>query len=170
VGIVTPPKLLSAEDDLSLFDCGNSTLNEWLQKRALKNQGSGASRSFVICEGKKVVGYYAIASGSIERLNAPKSISRNMPEPIPVIILGRLAVDMNYQGQKLGAALFKDAILRTLSVSNNLGVRALLVHTISEQAQQFYLSYGFQKSPLYSMTLLLSIQHIKTHFQLTNSQ
>jgi len=128
----------------------------------MKNQSNGASRSFVICENNQVIGYYALATGSIERLIAPGAIARNMPEPIPVIILGRLAVDVQHQGQRLGAALLKDAMLRTLSIAQNVGVRGLLVHTISEEAKQFYLSYGFQPSPVEPMTLLLPVHHLKS--------
>lgn len=136
-------------------------MNEWLKKRSLKNQSSGGSRSFVICQNDQVIGYYALATGSVERLIAPKAIARNMPEPIPVIVLGRLAVDVKHQGQRLGVALLKDAMLRTLSIAKNVGVRAILVHAISQEAKRFYLEYGFQESPANPMTLLLSIQRLK---------
>ena len=136
-------------------------LNDWLKKRALKNQGNGASRTFVVSVGNQVVGYYALASGSVERMESTKSIARNMPEPIPVMVLGRLAIDLSVQGQKLGGALLKDALLRTLSVAENVGIRAVLVHAISEEAKRFYLQYGFQVSPIDPMTLLLPIRHIE---------
>jgi predicted N-acetyltransferase YhbS len=156
--------VLTSEHDVAPFCCGIPSLDDWLQKRALKNQGSNASRTFVICMNHRVIGYYALATGSVERLIAPGAIARNMPEPIPVIVLGRLAIDVQYQGQRLGGALLKDAMLRTLSIAQNAGVRGLLVHSISKQAKQFYLSYGFQVSPVEPMTLLLSVQHIKSHF------
>ena len=143
MGIITAPTLLVGTHDLAHFDCHNDVLDEWLKKRALKNQDSGASRTFVICQDNAVIGYYAMATGSIERLQATKAIARNMPEPIPVIVLARLAVDARYQGQRLGAALLKDAMLRTVSIAQNVGIRALLVHAISPQAKDFYLSYGF---------------------------
>ncbi len=163
MGVITAPVLLNSDHDASLFDCGNDTLNEWLKKRALKNQSSGASRSFVICHNNRVIGYYALASGSIERLIAPGAIARNMPEPIPVTVLGRLAVDTQYQGQRLGGALLKDALLRTLSIAQNVGVRAMLVHAISEPAKRFYQDFGFQESPVDPMTLLLSMRYLKAH-------
>lgn len=156
--------MLTSEHDVAPFCCGIPSLDDWLQKRALKNQGSNASRTFVICMNHRVIGYYALATGSVERLIAPGAIARNMPEPIPVIVLGRLAIDARYQRQRLGGALLKDAMLRTLSIAQNVGVRGLLVHSISKQAKQFYLSYGFQVSPVEPMTLLLSVQHIKSHF------
>lgn len=111
-----------------------------------------------------MIGYYALATGSVERVIAPGSIARNMPEPIPVILLGRLAVDTQYQGQRLGSSLLKDAMLRTLSIARNAGVRGLLVHSISSEAKRFYTSYGFQVSPVEPMTLLLSVQYLKSQF------
>ena len=161
MGISTPPTALTGRHEVSEFDCGNSALNDWLIKRALKNQSSGASRTFVVCQDDRVVGYYALASGSVERMASPKPIARNMPEPIPVMVLGRLAIHNTMHGQKLGSALLKDALLRTLSVSKNVGIRAILVHAISEDAKRFYLGYGFQVSPIDPMTLMLPIRHIE---------
>lgn len=161
MGVISRPAALNDSHEMADFDCGNNVLNEWLIKRALKNQRNNASRSFVIRKAQRVIGYYALANGSVERLNAPKSIARNMPEPIPVVVLGRLAVDLRAQGQGLGAALLKDALLRILAVSKNIGIRAVLVHAISEDAKRFYLRYGFQVSPIDSMILMLPIQHIE---------
>jgi GNAT superfamily N-acetyltransferase len=161
VGIITRPEILTEAHQSIDFDCGNDVLNDWLKKRALKNQASGASRTFVICNKGRVVGYYALSSGSVERLEAPKAIARNMPQTIPVMLLGRLAIDRDAQGQGLGAALLKDALLRVLSVAKNVGVRAILVHAISEDAKRFYLGYGFQVSPIDSMTLVLPMKNIE---------
>ena len=164
MGKITAPTLLTPSHELISFNSGNSTLDDWLIKRALKNQETGASRTFVVCEdGRVVVGYYALATGSIERISATGNFSRGMPDPIPVIILGRLAIDTRYQGMRLGAALLKDAMLRTLSISNNVGLRGLLVHAISEDAKQFYLKYGFQESLIEPMTLLISIKNVSQH-------
>ena len=163
MGKITTPALLSPNHETGCFVSGNTTLDDWLVKRALKNQDNGASRTFVICEGTKVIGYYALATGSVERDVATGNFSRGMPEPIPVIVLGRLAIDKSYQGQRLGAALLKDVMLRTVTIASNVGIRGLLVHAISEDAKNFYLKYGFQVSPIESMTLLLSINNIKKH-------
>ncbi len=163
MGKITAPILLNDKHDLDSFGSGNATLDDWLVKRALKNQESGASRTFVVCDGKKVIGYYALATGSVERDIATGGFSRGMPEPVPVIVLGRLAIDKSYQGQRLGAALLKDAMLRTVTIANNVGVRGLLVHAISDDAKRFYLKYGFQESPMELMTLLLSVKNIKKH-------
>ena len=161
MGISTPPAASTGSHKVSEFDCGNDALNDWLIKRAPKNQNSGASRTFVICQDNRVVGYYALASGSVERMASPKPIARNMPEPIPVMVLGRLVINCSMQGQRLGSALLKDALLRTLSVSKNVGIRAILIHAISEDAKRFYLGYGFQVSPIDPMTLMLSIRHVE---------
>lgn len=165
MGEIIRPEIITPGHDLTSFECGNVTLNDWLQKRALKNQSLDASNTYVICDAKKVVGFYALSTGSIERLTVPNSLSRNMPNPIPVMVLGRLAIDQKYQGQKLGAALLKDAMVRTLNVSQIVGVKALLVHAISEEAKKFYLVFGFQVSPINSMTLLLSVKKIRHHFE-----
>ncbi len=163
MGEIAGPELLSTEHQLDQFDCGNKLLNDWLVKRAISNQKSGASRTFVICRRKQVVGYYALSSGSVERISVPKSISRNMPESVPVLVLGRLAIDESCQRKRLGASLLKNALLRTCHVSNSIGVRALLMHAISDQARRFYMNYGFIESPSDPMTLLLSVKHIQQH-------
>ena len=161
MGSIKRPELLDSKHNVLDFNCGNETLNDWLKKRALKNQKQGASKTFVIYDGKQVVGYYALATGSVERISVPKSLARNMPNPIPVIVLGRLAIDKNFQGEKLGSALLKDAIQRTIYISENVGVKALLVHAISEEAKKFYLHHNFIESPIESMTLLLSMKNKK---------
>lgn len=163
MGKITAPSLLRKDHDTSSFDSGNPTLDQWLIKRAWKNQESGASRTFVTCDDTKIVGYYALATGSVERDIATNNLSRGMPEPIPVIILARLAIDQNYQGKKLGAGLLKDAMLRTLTIATNVGVRGLLVHALSVSAKQFYAHYGFQTSNIDSMTLMISVKNIEKH-------
>ncbi|MCJ8314812.1 MAG: GNAT family N-acetyltransferase [Saccharospirillaceae bacterium] len=164
MGKISAPQVFNQVHEVNTFDCGELTLNEWLIKRVLKNQNHGASRTFVICELNKVVGYYALASGSIDRIGATKNIGRNMPDPIPVVVLARLAIDMSVQNKRLGKALLKDAILRTLNISEQIGVRALMVHCISPKAKVFYQQFGFQESPIDSMTLMLSIKQLKSVF------
>ncbi len=159
MGRLNPPHPLTRHHNLSQFDCGNASLNEWLYRRALKNENSGASRTFVVCEeDKKIVGYYCLSTGAVEHEDSSGSIRRNMPEPIPVMVLGRLAVDGHWQKQGIASGLLKDAILRTMNVSQQVGVRALLVHALSEQAKSFYLKHGFHESPTNSMTLMISVK------------
>ena len=163
MGEITPPALLTSKHHTDDFECGNTTLDEWLKKRALKNQNNGASKTFVVCKRNRVIGYYALATGSVEREMASGPFSRNMPEPIPVIVLGRLAVDKTTQAQGIGSALLKDAMLRTLQVANNVGVRGILVHAISDDARRFYLRYGFSESTIEPMTLMISVANILKH-------
>ncbi|MGB3221697.1 MAG: GNAT family N-acetyltransferase [Desulforhopalus sp.] len=157
MGEITAPEPILKTHSLDAFDCGNQTLNQWLKRQAMVNEMSGASRTFVICENSRVIGFYALATGSVRREEAPGKIKRRMPDPIPVLVLGRLAVELSWQNRGVGAGLLRDAVLRTLTVSKQAGIRALLVHALSEQARNFYLRYGFQESPLNHMTLLLNL-------------
>jgi len=157
VGKLTAPIPIDAGHVDDSFDCGIPTLNHWLQRQALKNEASGASRTFIVCFEEKVVGYYALATGSVLRRQAPGKIKREMPEPIPVMVLGRLAVDLRWQGSGLGGGMLRDAVLRTYTVSRQVGVRALLVHALSEEAKEFYLRHGFMQSPIDPMTLMLNL-------------
>lgn len=153
------PQPLSAAHVLDGFDCGEPVLNDWLARRALSNQLSGASRTFVVADpGRRVHGYYAMAAGAVAHQVATSAIRRNMPDPVPVMVLARLAVDQRTQGLQLGGALLQDAVNRALAVSLNAGVRALLVHALHPRARQFYEHYGFRASPIDPMTLMLRLE------------
>ena len=156
------PAVISASHELSDFECGEPSLDEWLKKRALKNHTAGASRCFVVCRGLTVVGYYSLSAGAIGHTEAPKAMRRNMPDPLPVLLLGRLAIDRRYHNQGLGQALLRDAMLRAVSVGRDAGVFAILVHAISEPARRFYLSRGFVESPLQPMTLLVTLATVQS--------
>lgn len=156
--VVSAPQPLTAAHLTGDFDCGESVLNEWLKRRALSNQITGASRTFVVVDDDDLVrGFYALAAGAVSHQSATSSVRRNRPEPIPVMVLGRLAVDRRTQGLRLGAALLQDAVNRAIAVSQNTGVRALLVHALNERARQFYAHYGFQESPQHPMLLMLRL-------------
>jgi len=152
------PEKLSPEHETSEFNSGEPTLDDWLRRRALKNEESGASRTYVVCVHNRVVGYYVLAAGAVAHLEAPGRIRRNMPNPIPVMVLGRLAVDQAFQGRNIGRGLLRDAILRTLQAADIAGIRAILVHAISESARQFYLRAGFISSPVDPMTLMITLE------------
>lgn len=158
--IVGPPELLSQHHDTREFNCGKTVLDVWLQGQALKNQTNRGSRTFVITADNKVAGYYALASGAVERTHASSNIARNMPNPIPVVILARLAIDHHFKRRSLGKALLKDALLRSLNVANEIGVKAVLVHALDREAVAFYEKFGFQKMPEQKNTLMLSISNI----------
>ena len=117
---ISAPALLTADHDVSQFDCQHPSLTDWLKKRALANNQQRGSRTHVVCDGVRVVGFHALAAGSVEHAASPKSLMRNMPKPIPAIILGRLAVDLHYQGQGIGAGLLQDAIFRALNAANQV--------------------------------------------------
>jgi GNAT superfamily N-acetyltransferase len=156
-----PPEAISHIHDVTVFDCGKPDLNLWLQQRAHLAEGKSA-RTMVICEDVHVIGYYCLATGAIERESLPSAkLRRNLPDPIPVVVLGRLAIDRRHQGRGLGSALVKDAILKTIAASEIAGVRALLVHATDDQAAAFYRRYGFIASPTGPRTLLLPIETAK---------
>jgi GNAT superfamily N-acetyltransferase len=155
---VLAPESLSADHQIHAFACGEAMLDEWLKRRALSNQTSGASRTFVVAtDAGEVMGYYALAAGAVAHHDATRVIRQNMPDPIPVMVLARLAVDKRAQGMKLGAALLQNAVRRCILVSHNTGVRAMLVHALNDGARQFYEHYGFKASPAHPMTLMLRL-------------
>ena len=161
MGKITAPEPITSTHILTDFNCGVPSLNDWQKRQALKNEVSGASRTFVVCKDLQVIGFYALATGSFNRQEAPGKIKRSMPEPIPVMVLGRLAVDVHWQKKEIGRGLLKDAVLRTIKAAKHAGIRAMVVHTLSEEARNFYLRHGFQKSPLHQFTLMLPLATLR---------
>lgn len=135
---VGAPEPLTETHDCTGFACGREMLDTWLTQRALRNQASGASRTFVVCDGRRVVGYYALASSAVTATMDTGRLRRNMPDPIPVVVLARLAVDRAYQGMRLGRALMRDAGMRVLHAADTIGIRGLLVHALDEAAKAYY--------------------------------
>jgi len=156
-GTIGAPEPLNGAHDLSAFDSGEPVLDDWLRKRALPNEQSGASRTYVIIAQGRVVGFYCLSTGSVAKQAATGNIRRNMPEPIPVMVIGRLAIDRDLQGRGLGKALLRDAVRRTLQAAAIAGMRAILLHAISEAAKRFYVHCGFSESPLDPMTMMISV-------------
>ena len=154
---LTPPAPIALDHNIADFHSGVASLDEWLQKRALKNEHASASRTYVTCQNGRVVGYYCLSAGAVALADAPKKMARNMPDPIPVLVLGRLAIDLSWQNKGLGKALLLDATRRALKAAEIAGVTALLVHALSEEARRFYLSRGFTESPVQPMTLFLRL-------------
>ena len=155
---VTP---IHFDDDLSSFDCGVERLNRWLVERAKANEDKLASRTYVVKQGGRVVGFYAISTASIFHADATGSVRRNMPDPIPVILLGQLGVDRSMQGKRLGVNLLQDALLRILEVSKVIGTRVVTVDAISDEARAFYLRFGFAPKQTDPMRLFLDIRAIE---------
>lgn len=151
------PTPLTEAHRLENFRCTEPALESWLKQRAWRNQQDSASRCYVVRTGEDVVGYYALAAGAVSHAQAPGHVRRNMLEPIPVVVLGRLAVHADWAGRGVGAGLLKDAVLRALRLSQELGIRALLCHAINEEAKRFYLHHGFVESPIEPLTVMLNL-------------
>jgi GNAT superfamily N-acetyltransferase len=161
IGGLLPPELLADGHDFDDFLSGEASLDDWLKRRARANQGSGASRTYVVCEEKRVRGYYALASGVMTVEIAPGRFRRNMPNPIPVAVLARLAVDRDWQERGIGRALFRDAARRVAHAADAIGIRGIVVHALSEDAKNFYLALGFDASPREPMTLMVTLSDIR---------
>ncbi len=159
--MVSAPQALTDHHQLADFDSGEPSLDDWLKRRAAKNQTSGASRTYVVCEGATVIGYYCLAAGALGHAEAPSTMKRNQPDPIPVLILGRLAIHKDHHQKGLGTALLNDAMRRAIQASEIAGVTALLVHALSEPARRFYFSRGFIESPVKPMTLCLMLATVR---------
>jgi GNAT superfamily N-acetyltransferase len=159
---LSAPQPLADHHQLGEFSSGVASLDDWLKRRARPNQASGASRTFVVCEGNKAVAYYALASGAVAIASATGRFRRNMPEPIPVAVLPRLGVDQVFQGRGLGRALFRDSALRVTTAADEIGIRGMLVHALSEEAKAFYIALGFEASPLDPMTLMVTLADIRS--------
>lgn len=153
---------LSREHDLSAFDCANTTLDDWLRKFAWTNQQADSTRTYVALDGNRVVGYYALTTGSVHKRESPQRIAKGLANhPIGVVLLARLAVDRTQQGKGLGKALLFDALTRIEEAAGIVGVRAVLVHAIDEAARRFYLHFGFEESPVDPYQLLLLLKDLR---------
>ena len=155
---ISAPDRLQPKHDFSSFSSATPVLDDWLRRRALPDQESGASRTYVICAEDRVIGYYALAAGAVAQAEATGRTRRNMPDSVPVMVIGRLAIDARHQGRGLGRAMLRDALLRTLQAADFAGIKALLVHAISEDAKRFYERCGFRPSPVDPMTLMIMLR------------
>lgn len=158
---LSPPEPIDERHAIGSFDSGVPLLDDWLKRRARANQVSGASRSYVVCEDERVIAYYALASGAVDIEDASKRVRRNMPDPVPVAVLGRMAIAQSHQRRGLGRALIRDAARRVLQAAEVIGIRAIVVHALSEEAKAFYLAVGFDVSPLQPMTLMATLADVR---------
>ncbi len=162
--MITVPEPLAQHHDIHSFNSGKPSLNDWLKKKSRKAQQIGGSaKTYVVCaEDNRVIGYCALATGTVNHEDVPGKVRRNMPAPLPVIIIGRLAVDESFSGQGIGAGLLKDALLRVVSAAEEIGIRAVLVHALNETAHDFYLKHGFYESLTNDLTLMITVQEIQS--------
>lgn len=158
---ISAPERLTSGHDVSAFESGVPELDRWLKQRALQNEASRASRTFVVTSGGRVVGYYSLAAGAVVHERATGKVRRNMPEAIPVMVLARLAVDGGHQGSGLGSALLRDALLRSLRAAELIGIRAVLLHAMSEDARRFYIHHGFAESPMDRTTMMVTLADVE---------
>lgn len=156
----TAPTLLTSDHDTASFDCGTTALNSWLIRHALANQESRAARTVVVCSGSRVVGYYALAAGSVIHAEAIGKVRRNMPDPVPMALLGRPTVDRSAQGFGIGAGLLKDAVMRVWQAAELLGVRGILVDALDDDAKRFYEQFGFRASAALPLKLMVTLPEI----------
>ncbi len=155
------PQPINEHHQIGDFESGVPVLDDWLKRRARANQASGASRTYVVCEEQRVVGYYALASGAVAIETASSRLHRNMPDPVPVVVLGRLAIERSFQKHGLGRALVRDAASRVVQAAEVIGIRGILVHALSPDAKAFYLTLGFEASPLEPLTLMATLADIR---------
>lgn len=157
---VRAPEVIEEHHVVSQFFCGKETLDDFVKNKALKNRRNKATTTYVICKsGSSVaIGYFSLASGCVVRDEAPKNLQRNMPREIPAVVLGRLAIDLRYQGQGLGEALLLEAFERALVASNTIGAAVILIHAIDTAAADFYKKHGFKESPIKPLTLMHSLK------------
>lgn len=160
------------DHSISNFCCGDQALDDWLKKKAIKSQTRSHTKVYVVLDTNigRVVGYYAIAMGSVQRANSISSFRRNAPNPIPVLVLARLAVHLDYQGYGIGSGLLKDCVLRSIKAMNIVGGAGILVHAIDEAAKTFYQKFGFIRSPINSMTLMARIIDIEKTIKLLDKR
>lgn len=152
------PAPLASNHDCSGFRCGRPQLDDWLRASASRSEGRTA-RTYVVAAGVRVVAYYSLAAGAVLRKTLPSARARrNTPAEVPVVVIGRFAVDLEYQRRGIGAGMLKDAILRAVAASRAIGVRAILVHAIDDDAAGFYRRFGFKPSPVEPRTLMLAIE------------
>jgi len=158
---IEAPGPLASHHELEAFTSGVESLDQWLKRRALKNQATGASRTFVACTERRVLAYYALASSAVIADAAPGRFRCNMPDPIPIVVLGRLAVDRSWHGRGVGRAWVRDACLRVIQAADTIGIRGMLVHALSDETRAFYERIGFERSPLDPMMLMVTLADLK---------
>ena len=163
MGTIAAPEPLGERHDISRFRSGVPGLDAWLQSKARLNETKGGTRTYAACDSGRVVGFYSLAASSVQRRRLSSRVGRNMPDPVPVILLGQLAVDADYQGRGLGSDLLVDAARRALAAADVIGARAIVVQALDEEAKAFYARFGFRSfSDREPLMLVLRLSELKT--------
>lgn len=153
---------LERHHEVSSFDCGRESLNQWLRRFALTNQQNDSARTYVVLRGARVVGYYSLSPGSARREESPERVAKGLAKhPVGVILLARLAVDLSERGKGLGKTLLADALARCVTAADVIGARAVLVHALDNEAAAFYRKFGFEPSPLDDKQLMLLMKDLR---------
>ena len=161
-GLFAPIRKLEAGDPVDAFDCGQPDLNRYLQRYAWNNQKANSAQTYVVCSGSALAGYYSLSVAGVDHADAPERVVKGLARhPVPVMLLARLAVSLNFREKGLGTALLKDALLRTLQAADIAGIRAVIVHAKDEAARQWYLRFGFEPGPITPMQLFLLLKDIQ---------
>lgn len=149
MGRLSRPRSLASTDNREMFDCGRDSLNIWFRRHAWSNQDSGASRTSIIIDGENdaIAGFVSLSAGQITRSYLPKKVQQNQPDPLPVVLLGQLAVDVRYQGQGCAHALLVFALRTALQVSNDIGCIGVLTQPIDDGVRPFYAKFDFEDLP-----------------------
>ena len=162
--MILQPEPINEQHNTHGFNSGEASLDTWLKTKAIKNQKSNASRTYVACDNERVITYYVLASSSVDGNFATGRLRRNMPNPVPVVVLGRLAIDLACQIRGIGRALVRDAGFRVIQAAETIGIRGLLVQALSTKAKEFYEKLGFESSLIDSMTLMVTLDDLKAAF------
>jgi GNAT superfamily N-acetyltransferase len=158
---ISGPERLTSLHDLSKFSCGKPSLDRWLKTRALSNQEKGFTAVMVVHEAGRVVGYYGVAPTAIVPAALPRSIRTGQPpDPVPCLLLGQLATDLQWGGQGIGTGLIKHALQRCVAAASLIGGRALIVRAVDDEAAAFWARRGFIASKDDPLTLFRSIADI----------
>ena len=162
MGAIAAPEPIAEGHDVSRFCTGVPGLDAWLRSKAWLNEAKGGARTYVACDSEQVVGFYSLAASAVEKRRLSSRIGRSMPEPVPVILLGQLAVDTSYQGRGLGSDLLVDAAKRALSAAHLIGARAIVVQALNNEAKAFYGRFGFRPfSDREPLMLVLRLSELK---------
>lgn len=160
------PEGLSSTHQVDGFDCGEPLLNDYLLRRALDDQRAEKSKTYVSCRGDRIVAFFTLAAGAVDPDGTTDRLAKGQgAQPIPVVLLARLAVDVSEQGRGLGEAMLVDALARSVSAADVIGARAVLVHAKGERARSFYARYGFESSPTDPLHLVLLMKDVRRNLK-----